>query len=117
MSELPWEFFFVMGTIAVTIILPVIFLVGVLDLKKRRLKVQQGRDDSLTTSELQRMIEDSVRRANDDLVQRLDRLERRLGASDSPLWDGKNLDAGTRDASEEFESPSRSIGRLRAPMR
>lgn len=117
MPELPWEFLFVMGTIAVTVILPVILLVGVLDLKKRRMKALQSRQDSLTTSELQDLIENAVSRANDELVQRLDRLERHLRAPRPQEPAGEGIASGTRVHDEELEDQPRTIGRLRSPTR
>lgn len=117
MPELPWDFLFVMGTIAVTVILPVILLVGMLDLKKRRMKALQSPQDSLTTSELQDLIENAVSRANDELVHRLDRLERHLLTPRPQERSTEEIAAGTRVRDEQLEDKPRTIGRLRSPSR
>jgi hypothetical protein len=114
MEELPWDFLFVMGTIAVTIVLPVILLAGFLDLKKRKLQSQARPENALTTGELEDLIGSSVRDATSDLEEQVLRLDRRVTGLEHRLTSGGEDLSEKPDIPDEQPTVTRSFGRLRS---
>lgn len=101
--------------VSVTVVLPILALWIILSYQKTQLKYRRKANErSLTTSELDDLIEDSVTAATRPLVDRIERLEKRLGTRDEGD-DEKRLSIDLeKDVSEEFDAPSKTLGKTRA---
>jgi hypothetical protein len=115
MQELPWPFLFVMATLAITIVLPVILLVGFFDLRKRKLANRPASGNELTTGELDDIITASVQEATADLEHQLLRIDRRMSVIEKRIQEPGLLQMNDHEVHEKPEAePLKSFGRLRS---
>jgi hypothetical protein len=100
--------------VAVTVIMPIAVLWIILNYQKARLKAKEFRaDNSLTTSELNSIIDESVAAATEPLDERIRDLERQLRLIDSGPG-GTIQDELEQTKAEVAEAPSKTLGRTRS---
>lgn len=104
--------------IAVTVVMPIVALWIIFSYQKARLKFRADQqratdDNSLTTSELSSLIDESVASATTPLVERIELLEAQIGNSEStPAAPKLDLETGFEEE-PEAEEPIKTLGRTR----
>lgn len=114
----PEEVIVVLG---LCVFLPLAILSMVFRYKERRhkyLSSARAQDSSLTTSELEAMIEDAVGRALDPIAGRLSAVERKLDTLALPAQEARGefrrlASSQAEPEAEEDESPAKTVGRRR----
>jgi hypothetical protein len=100
--------------VAVTVIMPIAVLWIILNYQKARLKAKEYKsDNSLTTSELNSMIDESVAAATDPLDERIRQLEKQLLLLE-PGAEGTIQDDLDQAETEAEKIPSKTLGRTRS---
>ena len=99
--------------IAVTVIMPIVALWIILNYQKARLQAKQARnnDDSLTTTELEELIDESVAKATAGLQDRVEALEGTLNEIEAP----KSAIQDDLDAFDDSEpARAKTLGKSRS---
>lgn len=102
------ELFFL---VSVTVVMPIFSLWIILNYQKARMKIKREQaDQSLTTSELSSLIDESVAAATAPLHDRMAELEERL----QPGPGSDRLDLTETDTSASDDVPLKTLGRTRS---
>ena len=98
--------------VMVTVVMPVAMAWLIFNYQKARMKIKQGsNENSLTTSELDSLIDDSVHQATGPLHDRLDELERKMLLLDTAhpsIQDALDADPPVQEA------PAKTLGKARS---
>ena len=98
--------------ISVTVIMPIVALWIILNYQKARLKAKEAEaDNSLTTSELNSLIDESVAAATEPLDDRIRELERQLRLIESGPQQTVQEEL---DQTGAEQSPTKTLGRTRS---
>lgn len=101
--------------IAVTVVMPILALLIILNYQKARLKIKREHaDQSLTTSELNTLIDESVSEATAPLNERMAELEERLRLSESGSGSGLRVDQNEPRESTPEDVRFKTLGRTRS---
>jgi ABC-type phosphate transport system auxiliary subunit len=99
--------------ISVTVIMPILALWIIVGYQKARLKHKRTQPDrSLTTTELDDMIEQSVHAATTELHDRIDQLEEKVRQLD-PTNRTRRIEL-EEEAPDEEDRPAKTLGRTRS---
>ena len=97
--------------VSVTVIMPILALWIIVSYQKTRLKYKKTQtDDSLTTSELNTLIEDSVATATAPLLERIEAMESRLEAGRIEI----DLQEESGQSVAQSDAPTKTLGKSRA---
>ena len=97
--------------IAVTVVMPILALLIILNYQKARMKIKREHaDQSLTTSELNALIDESVSEAAAPLNERMAKLEEQLRLSGSDL----RIDQSEPGETTQEDGRFKTLGRTRS---
>jgi hypothetical protein len=101
--------------ISVTVIMPIVALWIIVGYQKSRLKIKQNQPDrSLTTTELEDMIQESVSAATAPLHDRIEQLEHRISETGQSAPEAGPMQVEGDLAAGDVEQPAKTLGRARS---